>query len=71
MRALTTYNAPASAITEHAKTAGHIINWSDTDILTTNSRQHQRDALEAWDIRLQSHPVNRDQGLLSHPYDSL
>ena len=28
-------------------------------------------ALEAWHIRLQSNPVNRDQGLLSHTYDSL
>ena len=38
----------------------HTINWTDTDILTTNSRQHQRDALEAWHIRLQSNPVNTE-----------
>ena len=71
MRALTTCNAPASAIAEHAKTTGHTINWTDMNILTTNSQQHQRDTVEAWDIRLQSNPVNRNQGLLSHPYDSL
>ena len=70
-RGLTTYNAPASAIAEHTMTTGHTINWTDTDILTTNSQQHQRDAFEAWHIRLQSNPVNRDQGLLSHTYDSL
>ena len=36
-RGLITYNAPASAIAEHAMITSHTINWTDTDFLTTNS----------------------------------
>ena len=52
------------ALADHAKKTNHDIAWGEATILRTNSNQHQRKILEAWEINCAKDPLNRDDGVL-------
>ena len=60
-----------SAIAEHAVNTGHTINWSSTQIKAVMLPFWQRCILETWCMRSQPHPLNREEGILPHVYDTL
>ena len=64
IRALTNSDAMTSALAEHAMDTIHKIAWEDTEVLASNPHPHQRCAIEAWHIRSQPLPMNREAGLL-------
>ena len=70
-RALTSGTAISSAIAEHALNTNHDMDWANALVVDSHPRLHPRCALEAWHIRSQKHPMNRQQGLLSQTYNSL
>ena len=60
-----------SAIAEHAWNAGHGVNWNGVTVLDQPKKLHPRVALEAFHIRKQLLPLNRDRGSLPSAYDRL
>ena len=52
-----------SAINEHMSTTGHLINWEDVKILTSESNTSRRKIKEAIYIHRHKPALNRDQGL--------
>ena len=60
-----------SAIAEHAVNTGHTINWSSTQIKAVVPPFWQRCILETWYMRSQPHPLNWEEGILPHVYDTL
>ena len=62
-----------SAITDHAKSQNHVINWTDTKIKNVESNDTRRGIREAIQIRKCANNMNRDEGryFLSHAYDVL
>ena len=60
-----------SALAEHALVYHHDITWNEAEVLDSNLRLNQRCALEAWHIRSQPHPMNRESGLLPQVYNLL
>ena len=55
----------ASAIAEHAWSAGHSVNWDGVTVLDQHKNLYPRLILELYHIRKQSFPLNRDKR--SHP----
>ena len=70
-RTLTSGPPNSSAIAEHALNTNHDIDWASVSVIDSHPHLHLRCALEAWHIRSQQHPMNREQGLLSQSYNSL
>ena len=70
-RALTSFDAPFSAVAEHAMAEGHGIAWKEAKVLDVNSKLHQRCCLESWYIRKEGVSMNRDEGSLPFIYNSL
>ena len=64
-------NSSNSAVAEHAISSGHTIAWDEASVIDSNPHLHPRCALEAWHIRSQPHPLNRERGNLSPAYDRL
>ena len=60
-----------SAVAEHAWSAGHGVDWNGVTILDQHKDLHPRLALEAFHIRKQPLPLNRDKGSLPPAYDHL
>lgn len=60
-----------SAVAEHAMATGHQIEWSSAKVLDVSDNSRQRSSLEAWNIRLKSDSMNRDEGILPTAYNSL
>ena len=60
-----------SVIAEHAWNAGHGVDWNGVTILDQHKDLHPRLALEAFHIRKQPLPLNRDKGSLPPAYDHL
>ena len=54
-----------SALSERACHTNHKIGWNNSEIITTNRRNHQRLCLEAWHKNSAHAPLNRDDGDLS------
>ena len=70
-RALVSGDTNTSALAEHAIQHSHRIAWEDTTVLDNHLHVHQRCAPEAWHIRQQPSPMNREKGLLPAVYDVL
>ena len=64
-------NSSTSVVAEHAISSGHTIAWDVASVIDSNPHLHPRCALEAWHIRSQPHPLNRERGNLSPAYDRL
>ena len=62
-----------SAITDHAKSQSHVINWDGTKIKNVECNDTRRGIREAIQIRKCANNMNRDEGryFLSHTYDVL
>ena len=60
-----------SALAEHAMDTMHEIAWEDAVVLASNPYPHQQCAIEAWHIRSQPSPMNREAGLLPPVYNGL
>ena len=71
MQALTNFDAMSSALAEHAMDTMHEIAWEYAVVLASNPYLHQRYAIEAWHIRSQPSPMNREAGLLPPVYNGL
>ena len=71
MRALTNSDAMTSALAEHAMDTIHKIAWEDAVVLASDSYPHQQCAIEAWHIRSQPLPMNREASLLPPVYNRL
>ena len=65
LRACRNGDTELSAVAEHAWSSGHAVAWDDMAVLDRSSRLHERCTLEAWHIRSQPHPINRERGRLS------
>ena len=71
-RALTSYTPyTTSAVAEHSMKTGHNIEWESAKVLEVSDQYFQRTYLEAWNIRLHSQTMNRDDGILPQTYNSL
>ena len=66
-------NFNKSALTEHATTENHIIDWDGTKIIDKEPNRRTRQIKEAIWIRKTKTPMNRDEGNyeLSHVYDGV
>ena len=71
LRACRNGDTELSAVAEHAWSSGHAVAWDDMTVLDRSSRLHEHCTLEAWHIRSQPHPINRERGRLSGTYDIL
>ena len=62
-----------SAITDHAVSNNHVINWDKTEIRAREANEFTRGVKEAIVIRRTNNTMNRDEGRyrLSHVYDNL
>ena len=69
--ALTSMNSLNSALAEHAINHNHVIDWSGAKVLDGDDQLWQRCSLEAWHIRAQEQPLNRDEGTLTAVYNIL
>lgn len=69
--ALTNAHPDRSAVAEHAMDTGHSIDWKNTQVKAVMPYFWQRCTLETWHMRSQPHPLNREEGILPHVYDSL
>ena len=49
---------------------GHDIEWESAKVLEVSDQYFQRTYLEAWNIRLHSQTMNRDDGILPQTYNS-
>ena len=70
-RALTNGDPCMSALAEHAINHHHDIAWEDATVVDADPHMYRRRTLEAWHIRQEPKPMNRDRGLLPPVYDSL
>ena len=70
-RALTNGDPCMSALAEHAINHHHNIAWEDATVVDADPHMYRRRTLEAWHIRQEPKPMNRDRGLLPPVYDSL
>ena len=61
----------ATALAEHAMENSHRIAWEESEVLDSNPYPHQHCAIEAWHIRSQPLPMNRETGLLPTAYNRL
>jgi len=50
---------------------GHTIDWKNTQVKAVMPYFWQRCTLETWHMRSQPHPLNQEEGILSHVYDAL
>ena len=71
LRACRNGDTELSAVAEHAWSSGHAVAWDDMTVLDRSSRLYDRCTLEAWHIRSQPHPINRERGRLSGTYNIL
>ena len=62
IRALRSADPNLSAVVEHLIQWDHNIAWDGAEILARNPRMVQRCAMEAWYIRSERNPMNRDSG---------
>ena len=69
--ALTNGDPCMSALAEHAINHHHDIAWEDAIVVDADPHMYRRRTLEAWHIRQEPNPMNRDRGLLLPVYDSL
>jgi hypothetical protein len=53
-----------STLAKHVCYTKHEIAWENSKVITTNNRYGQRLCLEAWDINMSNHALNRDDGCL-------
>ena len=53
-----------SALAEHAINNYHNIAWEDAIVVDADPHMYRRRTLEAWHIRQEPNPMNRDRGLL-------
>ena len=60
-----------SALAEHANDTMHETALEDAVVLASNPYPHQQCAIEAWHIRSQTSPMNREAGLLPPVYNGL
>ena len=63
-RALTNGDPCMSALAEHAINNHHNIAWEDAIVVDADPHMYRRQTLEAWHIRQEPNPMNRDRGLL-------
>ena len=70
-RALRMADFNVSAVAEHAWSAGHGVDWNGVTILDQHKYVYPRLALDAFHIRKQPLPLNRDRGSLPPAYDHL
>ena len=68
---LTLMNTLNSARAEHAINNNHVIDWTGARVLDGHDQFLQRCSLEAWHIRAQKQPLNRDKRTLPAVYNSL
>ena len=67
-QALSNGSPSASAVADHANDSGHAIAWDYASVIDSSS---QCSALEAWHMRSQPHPLDREHGMLLPVYDRL
>ena len=65
--ALTALNM--STLAEHAINHHYDIAWEDAIVVDADPHMYCRRTLEAWHIRQEPNPMNRDRGLLPPVYD--
>ena len=70
-RAVQKGEVEVSALAEHAWKSDHRVDWEHVSILDSSTNLHERLALEAFHIRRQPLPLNRDRGMLPAAYDQL
>ena len=70
-RALTNGDPCMSTLAEHAINHHNNIAWEDAIVVDADPHMYRRQTLEAWHIRQEPNPMNRDRGLLPPVYDSL
>jgi hypothetical protein len=59
---VSTLDKGKSALAEHACYTKHEIAWENSKVIPTNNRYGQRLCLEAWNINMSNHALNRDDG---------
>ena len=70
-RALTNGDPCVSALAQHAINHHHEIAWEDAIVVDADPHMYRHRTLEAWHIRQEPNPTNRDRRLLPPVYDSL
>ena len=70
-RALKNGDVAASALAEHALTAGHGIDLSKAEVLVSHSYATTRCLLESWHIQRNADRLNRERGTLPEVYMAL
>lgn len=71
MEAFTISDVMASALDKHAMNNHLRIAWEEAEVLASNQRPDQHCPIEAWHIRSQPLPMNREAGLFPTAYDIL
>ena len=61
----------ASALAEHALTAGHGVDLSKAEVLDSNPYTATRCMLESWHIQRNENKLNRERGNLPEVYTAL
>ena len=70
-RALRNGDMAASALAEHALTAGHGVDLSKAEVLDSNPYTATRCMLESWHIQRNENRLNRERGNLPEVYTAL
>ena len=70
-RALTNGDPCMSALAEHAINNHHDIAWEDAIVVDADPHMYRHRTLNAWHIRQEPRPMNRDRGLFPLVYDTL
>jgi len=71
VRALRNTDPNLSAVVEHSNQLDHNIAWDSAKVLARNPCLVQRCAMEAWYIRSEANPMNRDSGTFPSVYNIL
>ena len=73
MKVLARYSVDmaASALAEHALTAGHCVDLSKAEVLDSNPYTATRCMLESWHIQRNENKLNRKRGNLPEVYTAL
>ena len=61
-KTVSTLDKGKSTLAKHVCYTKHEIAWENSKVITTNNRYGQRLCLEAWDIIMSNHALNRDDG---------
>ena len=70
-RAVQKVEIETSALAEHVWKSDHRVDWGQVTVLDHSTNLHEWLTLEAYHIRRQLLPLNKDRGMLPAAYDRL